>query len=167
VKRRACERDHSHPRVGENGRANFRREPGDDAEEAGRQARLVEHFRDLESRHRRELRGLQNEAIARGQRQNHLLHGEKKRGVERRDAGDHAERLANGKAKLAGRRERHRFARRPSHLRGGGPQEVEAIADLKTGLAGDGPGLLNEDLHDFLGLGGQHVSGAEEDRLAR
>ena len=61
---RACERDHPHPGVGENGRANFRCEPGDDAEEAGRQARLVEHFGDLEPRHRRKFRRLQDEAIA-------------------------------------------------------------------------------------------------------
>jgi hypothetical protein len=113
------------------------------------------------------LRRLQNEAIACGQRHNHFLHREKKWRVERRDAGDHAERLAHREAELAGRRERHRLARRPSHLRGCSPQEIKAIPNFEPGFAGDGPGLLNEDLDDFLGFGGQHVGGAEEDRLAR
>jgi len=164
---RARERDHPHPLVGENGRANFRRKPGDDAEEAGRQASLVEHFRDLESRHGRQFRGLQNKAVACGERQHDLLHREKEWGVEGRDAGDHAERLAHREAKLAGRRERHRFARRPSHLGGGSSQKIEAKADFEAGLAGDRSGLLNEDVDDFLRFGGQHVGGAEEDRFAR
>jgi hypothetical protein len=165
--RRACKRDHPHPRVGENGRANFRGEPGDDAEEAGRQTSLVEHLGDLEPRHGRKFRRLQNEAISRGERQNHLLHGEKKRGVEGRDAGDHAERLAHSKAKLAGRRERHRFPRRSSHLGGGSPQKIEAKADFEAGFAGDRSGLLNEDVDNFVGFGRQHVGGAEEYGFAR
>jgi hypothetical protein len=165
--RRASESDHPHSRIGENGRANFRRKPGDDAEEAGRQTRLVEHLGDLEPRHGRKFRGLQNEAIARGQRQNHLLHGEKEWSVERRDAGDHAKWLAHGKAKLPRRRQRHRFARRSPHLRGGSPQEIEAKADLEAGLAGDRSGLLNQDVHNFVGFGRQYVGGAEEYRFAR
>jgi hypothetical protein len=112
-------------------------------------------------------RGLQNEAVACGQRQNHLLHGEKKRGVEGRDAGDHAERLAHGKAKLAGGRERHRFPRRSSHLGGGGPEKIEAKADFEAGLAGDRSRLLDEDVDNFIGFGCQHVGGAEEDGFAR
>jgi hypothetical protein len=50
---RAGERDHAHPRIGEDGRSDFGGRSGDYAEQTLWQTGLIEHFGDLQAGHRR------------------------------------------------------------------------------------------------------------------
>ena len=69
----------------------------DDVEHAGRQSRFQQQF-GKPHRHRGiALRGLENEGVAAGERRREFPHRDHGRKVERRDAGDDAERLAHGK----------------------------------------------------------------------
>ena len=53
--------------------------------------RRVEDLGDLQTGDRRQLRRLEHEAVAGGERKHDLFHSQQKRCVERRNAGDHAE----------------------------------------------------------------------------
>ena len=67
----------------------------DDVEDAGGQAGLDEQFRDAQRHARIALGRLQDEGIAAGERRRDLPERDHGGEVERRDAGDHAERLAH------------------------------------------------------------------------
>ena len=67
----------------------------DDVEDARRAARLDEQFAEPHRHARVALRGLQDESVAAGDRRRELPQGDHRRKIERRDAGDDAERLAH------------------------------------------------------------------------
>ena len=67
----------------------------DDVEDAGRPARLDEQFAEPHRHAGIALRGLQDEGVAAGDRRRELPQGDHRGKIERRDAGDDAERLAH------------------------------------------------------------------------
>ena len=68
----------------------------DDVEDAGRQARLQEQLGDAHRHRGIALRWLEDEGVAAGDRRGAFPQRDHGREVERRDPGDHAERLAHG-----------------------------------------------------------------------
>src|SRR5216684_612433 len=164
--RRAGKCNHPHTGIGENGGSDFGRRAGNNAEQAWRKSRLVKDLGNLEASNRGKLRGLQDEPVTRRQRHDHLLHGEKKRCVERRDAGDHTQWLTYGEPELPGCRQRHGLARRPAHFRRGRTQQVEAVPDLEARLAGNRPGFGNKHVGNLLDLRRENIGGTEKYCLA-
>jgi hypothetical protein len=71
--RRARKGNHPDTGIGENSGADLGRRTGNNAKQAWRKPRLVKDLCDLEAGDRGQLRGLQDEAIASRQRQDHLF----------------------------------------------------------------------------------------------
>src|SRR5271166_2129626 len=64
---RARERDHTHPRIGKDGRADFSGRPGDHAEQTFGQPCRFEDLGDFQAGYRSKLGGLEHEAVAGGE----------------------------------------------------------------------------------------------------
>jgi hypothetical protein len=98
---RSREGDHTDARVGHELRADLGSRAGYDVEHPGRELGRLEDLCDLEPGDRRLLRRLQDKCIPRGERQGDFLHREQERRVEGRNAGNDAERAANGHRELS------------------------------------------------------------------
>jgi hypothetical protein len=79
--------------MGHERHADFRAEAGDHVDDAGGDAGQFDELHELEERRRRELRRLDDDRVARGERRGQLPRGEKQRGVPRDDRRDNAERF--------------------------------------------------------------------------
>ena len=138
----------------------------DDVEDAVRHARLLEQLGDVERRRRILLRRLEHERVAARERGRPHPHGHHRGEVERRDAGDDAERLADGvdvdaRGRLLGEAALHQrrdAARELDHF--------EAALHLPHRVREHLAVLLGEDARDLLAAVVDELADAEEELCA-
>jgi hypothetical protein len=163
---RAGEGDHPHPRIGEQQVADFRRHAGHHVEHPRRQAGLVEQVGDDGAGDRRLLRRLQDEGVAGGQCIDDLLHRQQERRVERRYAGDDAERLAQRDRDLSRHGHWHGFAHHVAGVAGGGAQRIHHVLDLPQRLGERQAAFLDQHVADFTGAARNDVQSTQQHDFA-
>ena len=135
----------------------------DDVEDAVRHARLLEQLGGVERRRRVLLRRLEHERVAAGEGGRPHPHGHHRGEVERRDAGDDAERLADGvdvdaRRRLLGEAALHERRDAACEL-----DHLEAALHLAHRVRQHLAVLVGEDARDVLAAVVDELADAEED----
>ncbi len=139
---------------------------GDEVEDAGRQAGVLQALDELERRQRRGRRRLEDDGVAVGERRRDLPGRDGDGEVPRRDDGDHAERLAPAEQHRLGRVGRQHFAGAAPALAGEVAQDVARPRDLAPGLRDRLALLARERGGDVLEALVEQLGGPEQDRAA-
>ena len=135
----------------------------DDAEDAGRKAGLGQQLGAEHRRRRILLRRLQDERVAARDRERVHPHRHHRREIERRDAGDHAERLADGVAVDVGRDVLRELALEEVRQPAGELDDFDPAIDLAKRVGEDLAVLARQDLGEVALAALDELAEGEED----
>jgi hypothetical protein len=154
----AREGDARHQRMGRQRLAAGIAEASDDADHAGRNARLFDQLREFEQRGRAMLRRLDHHGVAGGERGSQLQRREEQLGVPGDDGGDHADRLAHGHHQHVRLVDRQGGALDLVGQAGEVVIELGDVFDLAAGLPQQLAGIDGFDFRHAIGVLGDEVA---------